>query len=432
MTNRSRFVMPEIILEGSRNSTLFTFGCSLRSDGEGGTIPNILRAVNEHQCSPPLPDREVQRIAESVLKYPAGYSFKTLEPLDEPLRSWLGYLQQQSDILETPEASIEWDAESILERNSSPALWYGESGVFKSFLALHVATCMVTGEPVFGKFAVKKRQHAIYVNLDAGKTSFENRVRAIRKAVPGLLIVKPDEWSIKSFELLLLGFREAFVVLDCWSDIYQPNPGIEQGSDMRRAVKEIRDVFERNKCGGIVIDHSKRSQAGYATGSRENYYGSVQKRATFRQMTFIERIRSEQYVRGQARVKLSCTKMSEAEEFGDFYVDVKIENGRSSFIYTGDVTRDSNEVDRLAQMQKAIVDHLRSIASDTANSTALAEVAGTSKSNPIFKLALKHPEIGQVGRGKATRYRYVERAPMADLLKDSNQLGVDSIDSNSF
>lgn len=61
------------IAEGSRNDTLFRLACSLR--GKGMTVEGIIAALlaeNKARCDPPLPDREVEKIAKSGGKYPPG------------------------------------------------------------------------------------------------------------------------------------------------------------------------------------------------------------------------------------------------------------------------------------------------------------------------------------------------------------------------
>lgn len=58
------------IPSGQRNATLASLAGTMRRAGMG--LPEILaaiRASNVNRCSPPLPDAEVQRIAESIVRY---------------------------------------------------------------------------------------------------------------------------------------------------------------------------------------------------------------------------------------------------------------------------------------------------------------------------------------------------------------------------
>lgn len=66
----------EAVTEGGRNDYLFRMGRSLRSDETRGDeeIVAYLHGLNRVNCKPPLPDDEVDKLAESVLSVPPGHS----------------------------------------------------------------------------------------------------------------------------------------------------------------------------------------------------------------------------------------------------------------------------------------------------------------------------------------------------------------------
>ncbi|MGC9319240.1 MAG: bifunctional DNA primase/polymerase [Armatimonadota bacterium] len=65
--------LPEVIYEGTRNTTLFRHGCRLRGRGaDAETILDLLLAANVERCEPPLPAEEVRTIARSASRYPVG------------------------------------------------------------------------------------------------------------------------------------------------------------------------------------------------------------------------------------------------------------------------------------------------------------------------------------------------------------------------
>jgi Bifunctional DNA primase/polymerase, N-terminal/Primase C terminal 1 (PriCT-1) len=70
----------EIITEGERNETLFRrVACSMRARGaEYDEIEARLSGVNSTQVSPPLPMRDIQSIARSACRYPAGTPSATM------------------------------------------------------------------------------------------------------------------------------------------------------------------------------------------------------------------------------------------------------------------------------------------------------------------------------------------------------------------
>ncbi|MFZ9887191.1 MAG: VapE domain-containing protein, partial [Myxococcota bacterium] len=66
-------VVPGVVPEGQRNNHLYAMGCSLR--GDGATFTEIREALHERnrtRCSPPLPDKEVDGIARSTVKFQRG------------------------------------------------------------------------------------------------------------------------------------------------------------------------------------------------------------------------------------------------------------------------------------------------------------------------------------------------------------------------
>jgi len=75
----------KVILEGFRNGALASLAGTMRCKGmSGDEIVAALMAVNAKRCSPPLLDKEVEAIANSIAKYPAGDGSEPFE--DEELR----------------------------------------------------------------------------------------------------------------------------------------------------------------------------------------------------------------------------------------------------------------------------------------------------------------------------------------------------------
>lgn len=72
-TPRASTPMPDAVVHGSRNDTLFRLACSLRarSLSRAAILPALL-ATNAERCAPPLDDAEVQKIADSACRYEPG------------------------------------------------------------------------------------------------------------------------------------------------------------------------------------------------------------------------------------------------------------------------------------------------------------------------------------------------------------------------
>jgi hypothetical protein len=64
------FDVPETINEGQRNNALASVAGTLRNRGFAAEeMQQMLQTVNENRCSPPLEEKEVQKIAQSVERY---------------------------------------------------------------------------------------------------------------------------------------------------------------------------------------------------------------------------------------------------------------------------------------------------------------------------------------------------------------------------
>ena len=62
-----------LFVEGTRNDRLFRLACSMRHYGViNDAIAAALLAINQTQCYPPLSEVEVQRIAQSAMRYAPG------------------------------------------------------------------------------------------------------------------------------------------------------------------------------------------------------------------------------------------------------------------------------------------------------------------------------------------------------------------------
>lgn len=74
----AHFQMPEQVAEGRRNDTIFRLASSLQAKGLSDTaVYQAALAENEARCSPPLPQKEVEGIVTSALRYEKGDSLET-------------------------------------------------------------------------------------------------------------------------------------------------------------------------------------------------------------------------------------------------------------------------------------------------------------------------------------------------------------------
>jgi hypothetical protein len=71
---------PTAIIEGSRNTTLFSIGTSMRATGANReAIFRKLHEYNRDRCRPMLSDHEVDTIADHAARYPTVKPFRSID-----------------------------------------------------------------------------------------------------------------------------------------------------------------------------------------------------------------------------------------------------------------------------------------------------------------------------------------------------------------
>lgn len=106
-TNDSQqiFTLPEIIVEGMRNDTVFRYGASLEGLGvEDAQIERRLREANAQRCIPPMEDSEVSRIVRSVLSLRSG------RPMGTGVNSGATHERVDANLSQTEQAARQIEA----------------------------------------------------------------------------------------------------------------------------------------------------------------------------------------------------------------------------------------------------------------------------------------------------------------------------------
>lgn len=182
--------LPDTIGIGERNAWLASLAGSMRRRDAGVTaIAAALHAENRARCVPPLEDREVEAIARSVARYPAGetppaaggalrphvLSVRALAALDLPPR----------DTIIDP-----WLPKGAL------MMIHGWRGIGKSLALLALARAITTKTPFFG-WPVTRPWRVLLVDGELPTVVLQRRVALIfgesRHGLPGGLDILPSE-----------------------------------------------------------------------------------------------------------------------------------------------------------------------------------------------------------------------------------------------
>ena len=307
-------------------------------------------------------------------------------------------IESARDIVERGVPPLEWDVEELLTSDDGPVLFFAPPGHLKSWLALHLCVCVATGTPFLGHFPVRRRNHAVYINLDASANAFSRRLTRVNPP-DNFLIVNASQYDPTEFESVLRSYPGAFVAVDCLADVGGGVPlrGEDAAQAARRYFRELRALYERYGSNGVVMDHPHRPKDGAF-----DYYGSIQKEATVRAMWMASLIDDEE---GSQSVKITCRKQNEAERFKPFVASADFRAPFVRFEFRGYLSKVNgqrsqgpSDVERVASVLYSVPDGL--------TSKQIMELAGLPRDRVLA--ALKDRRFGSTGKAKATRYALVE------------------------
>ena len=182
----------EAIAEGGRNDAMYRLACSLWSKGmsEAGITAALLEE-NRARCTPPLPDREVEKIAQNAGKHPpgdagSGYAFgwdgtPGKKPASEQPKEIQPLAVTPAPVLQTAKLPpVHFLIEGILPDGTS--LLTAASKIGKSWMVLDLGLCQAAGEPFMGH---KSNQCGVlYLALEDSLHRLQSRMNKILKGRP--------------------------------------------------------------------------------------------------------------------------------------------------------------------------------------------------------------------------------------------------------
>jgi hypothetical protein len=243
---------------GERNVALTQIAGAMRRPGIGEkAILAALRIVNEDRCHPPLDDWEVEKIARSVARYPAGAPVVSTETSSEafPLLNWTDL---RTELPPTP-----WVCQAIGLAPGAVTLVGGAGfgGKTTSLQALLLA--VASGQKLWGALDVK-RGRAIHVDLEQGRPLTQSKYQRIGREMGlyeseldpmvGVCCLPRGKLDEDSLVRLCDGASVAFI--DAFRGAFPEAK--ENDSAVRVHLDMMHHVSERTGCAIIVIAHSRK------------------------------------------------------------------------------------------------------------------------------------------------------------------------------
>lgn len=180
-------------------------------------------------------------------------------------------LVSEAEVMSRP--APEWWIPDLIQKGTV-AVFAGEAGIGKSFMAIHMTRCVATGLPFF-QSQVKKGT-VLYVAAE-GASSFGKRVRAWDEyhhvsPAPGSIsyleagVNLSDPLSVKRLEDLLDTLQPDLIILDTLSQLaaIENENDAAQLAKVFRVAKQLRDHKEGSS---VILVHHVNKGAGGVRGS---------------------------------------------------------------------------------------------------------------------------------------------------------------------
>lgn len=278
------------ILKGKRNSTLTSLAGSMFKRSLGySVVLDALKEVNKKQCSPPLPDSEVEAIVKSISKGKFDSIAHTVPIVIEKKYFTINQLKGLKS------TSVDWLWEGYLGKGYITLL-SGWPKVGKTTLLFSLIKAIKTQQP-FLNFATKQDGNILVITEEHSQF-YKVRVEKASLSGEDVFILSGFEAGCytrdKVLEQIELAIKEgvSLIVIDTLGEFWGVND--ENSAPLvQEALKRFRTIAQKNNVAFLLIHHLRKSDGEHGTAHRgsgallgavdiglEFKYGTVSNRRT--------------------------------------------------------------------------------------------------------------------------------------------------------
>ena len=336
--------VPNAIPEGERNSTLASFAGSMRRPGMSAeAILAALLVENKQRCSPPLGDAEVREIAESISQYESAPTEES-----ETLLAALTHAELVTGQVEP----VPWLVDGLLP-TSGVGIVGGDSGIGKSWLALHLAQCVAAGAPFLGHFDVRCGSVVVF-DAESARSLISRRLTKLfnglqaewsdctadipLRVVMGALPVQSAE-QVERLIRFLDDLRPTLVVVD---PLIHSIGGDENSSaETSRFFETLRSVQRQVGCAFVLVHHARKRSYLAPSEAGQMLRGSSAILGCLDSHLFLRKLRT-------GRLLCEHDKSRHAEPVPDFIVEIADLDDRTTVVRYGGEAEEAVEKSEVA------------------------------------------------------------------------------------
>lgn len=266
-----RYTNDVVVGQGQRNAHLFRRAGLMRHfNFSPAAIFEALKIENQQCCNPPLPEAEVQRIAESVERYPVGAAggqngfLSECRSLPAPVNA-ATWMQEQ---LPAPDPILNGAFDA-----GTKAQVVGASKSRKSYFLLQMVLCLAAGSRCFLEWIIPRARRVLFLNLEITPAHFQLRLRRMLTALgltsesmsDRLLIhnLRGQQLGADFFDQLATLVREHHIELLVIDPVYKLISGDESAQpEIKRILRQIDHLCVETGCAVLYSHHTAKGVAG--------------------------------------------------------------------------------------------------------------------------------------------------------------------------
>ena len=255
------------LTEGARNNTLASLGGLLRRNGFGvPMIRDVLQAINQTHCHPPLTEEEVGQIAKSVGQYPpSGFVSAALMDISTAETIWV----TARALVESPGIDVKWLWDAYVGLGLV-TLISSLPKVGKTTLLFHLLRALLRNEPFLGRTVTPPTK--ILLLTEEPTNLLRRRLQHLGLGDDRLLLIY--RYTVQRWHDALVQIKKAIVqekvdlvVIDTLGAFWE----IADENDAAKVITSIRilqDMANEYSVAMILNHHLRKSGGDEGTAHR--------------------------------------------------------------------------------------------------------------------------------------------------------------------